>query len=200
MRTPNCKCIICGKDLYRRPYELAKTRYMACYMHRADAQRLYAPTEAQLMGLRLGRSTKGNNHLTGLPKSEESKRKCSASHKQYWHEHPDELQARGMKTRGEKHYRWNGGCTKLNISIRLMSENRKWMDSVKARDKVCTKCGGNENLESHHIKPLSAIIRALDIQNREEARVHKNVLWDLDNGITLCQKCHYREHGRTYED
>jgi len=167
--------------------------------HRAEAQRQSGITDKQRAGLAFGR-VKGTNHLDGLPKSEESKRKRSRSIAQWCKEHPAEVVARGAKTRGPKHYLWKGGVSRLNTSIRRMTENRKWMDAVKERDGVCMRCGAAEGLESHHIEPLSEIVERLGITSRKAARENAAELWSLENGITLCQRCHYKEHGRTYED
>ena len=38
MRTPNTECVVCGKALYRRPFELARIRYAACLPHREQAK------------------------------------------------------------------------------------------------------------------------------------------------------------------
>ena len=199
MRTPNCKCVICGKPLYRRPSELAKVRWVACLEHRDEAKRLFGVTEAQKNALNLGRE-KGTNHLNGIPKSEESNKKRSISIKQKLEQFPEIAIERGKKIRGENHYRWNGGSSRLNVSIRRMNENRKWMDAIKARDKACVRCGSTENLESHHIVPLAELIEKFGIKNREDAR-NCDALWGLTNGITLCRKCHYKERGRAgYED
>jgi hypothetical protein len=198
MRTPNCQCLICKKPLYRRPLELKKVRYVACIEHRAEAQKISGITEKQLAGLSLGRE-KGTNHLIGIHKSEESKRKRSASISKWCAEHPDEVAARGKQNQGESHYRWNGGSSRLNTSIRTMTENRKWMGAVKERDGECKICNTTENLESHHIISLAILIEAHGIKNRDDARKCKE-LWDLNNGPTLCQEHHYKLHGRNYED
>jgi hypothetical protein len=50
-----------------------------------------------------------------------------------------------------------------------------WAKAVKARDKICQKCGSNKNkLEAHHIF----------------TRSFKSTCWDIDNGISLCTYCH----------
>jgi len=166
--------------------------------HRAEAQKVSGITEKQLAGLALGRE-KGTNHRAGYSHREESKRKASESHKRYWREHPDEALARGEKIRGEKHYRWNGGCSRLNAAIRRLTENRKWMSGVKARDGRCLECGSTDNLEAHHVVPLAKLVEQRGIKTREQAR-DCAALWDLENGRTLCVPCHYRLHGRTYAD
>ena len=198
MRTPNTTCVICSKPLYRRPFELKKTRHSACMRHRAEAQRREGLTRKQLHALSLGRE-KGTNHRTGYSHKEESKRKISFGCKLWWVTHPKELKARGIKIRGKKHYSWKGGSSKLNFSIRALTENRKWMDSVKARDRKCKTCGSRRDLESHHKIELAILIKRYRIKNREQARKCKK-LWNLRNGKTLCRKYHYKLHGRHYED
>ena len=199
MRTPNTECVLCAKPLYRRPFEMAKTRYAACMGCRSEAQKIVGVTDRQHAGLRLGRR-KGVNNLMGIPKSEASKRKRSEAMKRWAVENPDKVEARGAKTRGPLNYRWNGGSSKFNTSIRLMHENRKWMDAVKVRDGACVRCVSVEDLESHHKTELAVLIERLGIKSRDDVRAHADELWNLDNGETLCRRCHYNEHGRTYAD
>lgn len=195
MRTPNTSCVLCEKPLYRRPSDMAKTRYAACMACRGKAQSVAGLTIPQQVGLSWGRE-KGTNHRTGYKHRAVSKAKASLSHQRWCAENPDRVRARGEKTRGERHYRWKGGVTRLNISIRQMRENRKWMDAVKARDGCCGRCGSTEKLEVHHVKSLAALIEECGVRNRDDARKSAAILWDLANGETLCEPCHYREHGR----
>jgi 5-methylcytosine-specific restriction endonuclease McrA len=166
--------------------------------HRAEAQKLSGITEKQQAALALGRE-KGTNHRAGYKHKESSKRKTSMSHKIWCATHPDEVAARGEKTRGDKHYKWNGGSTRLNKSVRTMTEHRRWMDGVKERDKQCTICGSTNKLESHHIVELAVMIAENKIKNRDDAR-NCPALWDLNNGKTLCEDCHYKVHGRHHAD
>lgn len=152
-------------------------------------------TDAQRAGLALG-SVKGTNLRQGYRHSEESKAKTAAANRAFWAAHPELAVARGEKNRGEAHYLWNGGSSRLNTSIRQMSENRRWMDAVKERDGRCVRCGASDRLESHHRVPLAELIEVLNIKSRDDARRHADVLWDLANGETLCRPCHDAEHGR----
>lgn len=199
MRTPNTKCLLCGKLLYRRPYELAKFRYAACMKCRSDAQKVVGITEKQHAGLRLGRP-KGTNHRAGYHHRIESRQKASASHKLWCAVNADKVASRSAKIRGPLHFLWKGGITKLNKSIRQMTENRRWMDAVKERDGRCIRCGGTERLESHHLVELAALIDQLEIKTRDDARKHAAILFDVSNGVTLCEICHYSEHGRVHRE
>lgn len=197
MRTPNTKCILCEKPLYRRPSDAARSRFAACMNCRSEAQRIVGVTDAQQAGLRLGRP-KGTNHRAGYRHRDDSKRKIGETGKAFWAAHPDRAVARGESHRGENAYNWKGGVSRLNTSIRQMTENRRWMEAVRQRDGVCQGCGATEALESHHAPPLAELIERLGIRSREDARRHADVLWCLDGGTALCQPCHYTEHGRTF--
>jgi hypothetical protein len=194
-RTPNTECVICGRPLYRRPFELKKIRYAACQEHREIAKRRFGVTKAQEESLKLGRK-KGTNHLTGIPKSKESKRKRSETMKDWVRNNPDKVKARGVK--GEDHYNWKGGAPNLNQSIRRMTEYKKWADEVKTRDGECTRCSSVYNLDCHHIKPFAELVKELEIESREDALLHSEIIFDIDNGITLCKECHCMEHGLVY--
>lgn len=197
MRTPNCECVICGKQLYRRPSELKTVRHVACMEHRAEAQRRDGQTEAQQLALSLGRK-RGTNHLEGMPKSAESKRRRSEAMRKWAKENPAKLKARGSKIGGENHYKWNGGISSVNQAIRCMTEQRKWMSSVKERDGACVKCGSTIDIESHHIKPMAELMRELNIRCTSDALAHADKIWDIGNGMVLCRRCHCEEHGQKY--
>lgn len=177
---------------------MKRTRFAACMAHRAEAQKLYGQTEAQRTALDLGRE-KGTNHLEGNTHSVETKRKMSVARRRWCKDHSERVKAAGQKTRGPNHYNWKGGSTRLNTSIRRMTEHRAWMEGVRARDGKCVRCGSVENLESHHLVELAVLLVEHGVKNRNDAR-NTPELWDLDNGITLCQECHYREHGRTFDN
>lgn len=197
MRTPNCECVICEKPLYRRPDEIKKYNFVCCRECRSEAYRRF-PNNKSLNNLKLGRE-KGTNHLHGIPKSKSSNEKRSKTHKFFWENNPIKLKERGAKIKGENHYNWKGGKTNLNQSIRSLNEMRKWQNAVKKRDKKCVLCGSKKELEAHHIISVNNLIEKHMIQTREQA-VECNDFWKLDNGITLCRKCHYELEGRTYDN
>jgi hypothetical protein len=84
-----------------------------------------------------------------------------------------------------------------------------WRPAVFSRDSyACKRCGDDRggNLEAHHVRPLSVIVRAIldeggfDLGNAEgRARAVAHILTreeitSIDNGMTLCEACHKRQH------
>ena len=60
----------------------------------------------------------------------------------------------------------------------------KWAKTIKELDgNKCVFCGSTEKLEAHHIQQKAAA---------------PEMATDLENGITLCHKCHYTAHGANY--
>ena len=197
MRTSNCKCVICEKPLYRRPNEIKKYNFVCCHECRSEAYRRF-PNNNSLNNLELGRE-KGTNHLHGIPKSEKSKEKRSIAMKKLYKENPKLFKDRAKSYRGKNHYNWKGGKTNINQAIRSLHEMRKWQIAIKKRDKKCMFCGSKKDLEAHHINSVSDMIEKYNIKTRDDA-ISCNEFWKLDNGITLCRKCHYELEGRTYDN
>ena len=57
-----------------------------------------------------------------------------------------------------------------------------WGRAVKKRDNnKCIRCGSTSKLEAHHIK---------------HKKTNPELAFDVSNGITLCDQCHYKEHGK----
>jgi hypothetical protein len=64
-------------------------------------------------------------------------------------------------------------------NIRRTAEYRQWRQIVHNKYDDCNKCGATENLQAHHIVPVS--------EDEELAT-------DVDNGVLLCGECHSEEH------
>lgn len=197
MRTPNVECCICGKPMYRRPFEIKKCNFVCCQECRSEAYRRF-PNNNSLKNLELGRE-KGTNHLHGIPKSKSSNEKRSIAMKKLYKENPKLFKDRAKSYRGKNHYNWKGGKTNINQAIRSLHEMRKWQIAIKKRDKKCMFCGSKKDLEAHHINSVSDMIEKYNIKTRDDA-ISCNEFWELDNGITLCRKCHYELEGRTYDN
>jgi hypothetical protein len=59
---------------------------------------------------------------------------------------------------------------------RILPEYKEWRMQVFKRDNfTCQECGRKEDLQSHHIKQVS---------------LYPELMFDVDNGRTLCKECH----------
>jgi len=78
---------------------------------------------------------------------------------------------------------WQGGKTSENRLRRNSIEAINFRKSIMERDSyTCQHCGKRGGtLNAHHIIPLS---------------MDKSLISDITNGITLCEKCHRKEHQR----
>jgi hypothetical protein len=81
--------------------------------------------------------------------------------------------------------------TPLYIQIRNSVRAINWRKAIFERDKyICRVCGEHtRDLEAHHIVSFVGLFRRFKIKTLEEA-MNNEKLWGLDNGITLCKKCH----------
>ena len=95
---------------------------------------------------------------------------------------------------GENHYMWRGGISKLAERIRKCFKYRQWRSDVFTRDNyTCQDCGERGYIiHAHHIKSFSDILRDNKIKIMEQA-LNCEELWNINNGITLCKKCHHKQ-------
>jgi 5-methylcytosine-specific restriction endonuclease McrA len=92
----------------------------------------------------------------------------------------------------EKNPAWKGGITPLMKRIRHSFQYRQWRSDVFTRDNfTCQDCGRRGgDLEAHHfLKEFAKIIEECKITTFEQAMKCEE-LWNINNGITLCKKCH----------
>ncbi len=95
----------------------------------------------------------------------------------------------------DKAYNWQGGVNKLQNSIRKLTALKEWTQNIFERDLfTCQKClKGSNKLEAHHLIGVSQIIKMNKIKDINDA--NKCVmLFDLNNGVTMCKKCHREFH------
>lgn len=82
---------------------------------------------------------------------------------------------------GEDHPNWNPALTNEERVIkRNTPEDTRWRLSVYRRDRFrCQKCSSNKNLNAHHVL---------------NHKSYKELRYEVDNGITLCETCHIGFH------
>ena len=94
------------------------------------------------------------------------------------------------------HNFWKGGISRaykeLNHSLRNI-EWRNWREAVFERDNyICQECGARSKkgeivfLHPHHIFPVVDCVRENKL----------NLIYEVDNGKTLCIECHKIVHGK----
>lgn len=98
-------------------------------------------------------------------------------------------------------YNWKGGIAPVRKGIRSLKKYNDWRNSIFTRDQYtcqhCSQIGGD--LNAHHIISFSSIIRKNNIDSVTKA-LNCNLLWDIQNGITLCRKCHDQVHIKGEKD
>jgi hypothetical protein len=92
------------------------------------------------------------------------------------------LRERGAK--GINCHSYKDGLTAERRGIRFSFEYKRWRFDVFFRDKfICQHCGDNKggNLNAHHIKSFAE---------------YPELRFEINNGITLCEECHKKEHAK----
>lgn len=134
--------------------------------------------ETDVRVAKVSQSLKGNLNCLGHKQSEETRIKISEA-----------LKGKPRLSQcGENANNWKGGLTSLTRQIRTSLEYRLWRNSVFQRDNyACVFCGtrnGSGNgvyLHAHHIKPFA---------------IYPELRFAIDNGRTLCEKCHRVVHSK----
>ena len=81
----------------------------------------------------------------------------------------------------KKHFDKSGRKSKINQLARKNKNYQEWRKAVFKRDNyTCQKCGNNSGLHPHHIKSFANF---------------KDLRYEINNGITLCNICHGKIHG-----
>ncbi len=162
--------------------------------------------------LKLSELHKGNQYRSGCVNSEEHRKIISENNsgRDPWnkgltgvqespmkgkHHSPETIELIKQNTpvkEGEDHWNYQGGITPLYKQIRFCEEYDIWRTQVFERDLyICQDCQDMSKriLEAHHIKGFSNILKENNIISLEQAK-SCNELWNISNGITLCQDCH----------
>ncbi len=95
-------------------------------------------------------------------------------------------QCNGKYFSGPNSFLWRGGTSTEDELLRNSAKNINWRKSVFERDDyTCQFCGEYEvELHGHHLKPW--------VDHPEDRFI-------VENGITLCKKCHVKLHSHIWE-
>src|SRR3990167_877495 len=92
---------------------------------------------------------------------------------------------------GGRHWNWKGDISKIDKLCRQLPEYKKWRADIFQRDgwrcRTCADFG--IYVTAHHIKGFNKILQDNNIKSISEA-LKCSELWDINNGITLCENCH----------
>lgn len=110
--------------------------------------------------------------------------------------------ALSIRHMGKNNPSWRGGKSSIYLLIRATSKYSSWRQSVFIKDNfTCQKCktfGGK--LEAHHKKRFSELLKEIEknlpLFTLYEGSLIYAPLWDINNGITLCEKCHGEIHAK----
>jgi len=86
-----------------------------------------------------------------------------------------------MSLTGDSHPGWKGGASSPVQMLKGTVKYRNWREAVFARDDyTCKKCNARGGkLHPHHIMPKADYL---------------DLMFDIDNGVTLCASCHREYH------
>jgi hypothetical protein len=105
---------------------------------------------------------------------------------------------------GIKSFAWKGDrcISPFTLRIRNSDKYSAWKLKILERDNfTCQKCFKNRvKLHVHHKKGFSALVKEVKdifpLFNLYEGAMAYKPLWDTNNGITLCDSCHKKEHSK----
>jgi 5-methylcytosine-specific restriction endonuclease McrA len=135
--------------------------------------------------------------------SSATREKISKANKGRKHANPRSIEFRKHMSelnRGSNHPNWKGGIKPVAKMVRDSFKYRQWRSDVFTRDNFtcqeCFKRGGD--IEAHHNKPFSTIMIENNVMSIEDAD-NCEELWNINNGKTLCEKCHKKTKTYSYK-
>lgn len=189
MDIENMKCEICGKQLTK--IQISRKNKACCIQcrHLAHAQKMRGKMAGEkhpfwgkkrplITIQRMSTSNRGKHHS---PTTEFKKGQ-------------PKLQNGYRFPKGNLNPSWSGGnYGTLRHKLMSLFEYQEWRRQIFKRDDYsCQICGvrGIKTLRANHIKKYIDIIEINNIQSVEQALLCSE-LWNLINGITICQQCDY---------
>lgn len=167
------KCVICGKEFDVRKYRSQTAKYCS-YRCRGKGKTLYESGENSA-GWTGGQRTKVCQHCEKEFSQKDNESVTYFRERKFCSQNCSVI---GQKyRRGEDHPNYSPTARRKNRG----GPHKTWVNAVISRDgATCQHCGArNIELHAHHIKSY---------------RDHPELRFELNNGITLCYRCHYALH------
>lgn len=191
MRTPNTKCSICSKPLYRRPYEFKNWDEFCCRSCRSELYKNKPSIWNKNLNLGHGwnrgmRKKNGDDLSYGKPRSDETRNKISSALKRVLKKHGV---MKPCSICGDEFYVFPSG----NHGQRFCSNKCKHKASIKQDIRKCIGCGIMFSTNKKRVKTYCTKIcfykncKATDIENLiEEWLISKNI--EFEKQKPLCDK------------
>lgn len=186
------KCTNCGKDHFAVRYPLAKKGFAFCSKKCSQAYRT--------KGKRFNRKCEVcGKEFTAIKSLIENGggRYCGYECSRSTH---------AAKLTGKRRVSNEESKVGIKQSIRQLVQYKLWRQNIFIRDNfTCTKCGQKGGyLHAHHIKSFKSLMEEvkanLPLLEIVYAASVYTPMWDLNNGVTMCRKCHRAIHGLTKKE
>jgi len=193
------KCAICGKIFYKRAKYCSKKCSDKARDTKVNKICLICGKKFKVYKYKSKKSKFCSNECVGIYNKEIKKGKGNPN----FGKSPSLSTRLKMsdKHRGNKSYRWKGGKTKAYFLIRGSMSYLDWRQKCFIRDKfICQDCGDKTggNLNVHHIKSFKKLmkeaIKYMPLLQPYDAAMVYIPMWNPNNGITVCEKCHRKRH------
>lgn len=161
------QCTVCGKKFKTKP----------CYLKRGKNHGKFCSRECVAKG-------KNNPNWKG---GKQYKNICKGCGVEF-----DVLKChKGVRKYCSSECRKRSRITPFRTSVRNSAKYLQWRSDVFQRDNwTCQTCAKRGyKLQAHHIISFERIMRDNKIKDMEQA-MKCNILWDIENGVTLCEDCH----------
>lgn len=185
------KCAYCGETIYRWRKDIKRTKKSFCsHKCKANWQRGKIPYNKGFGGVLIECINCGKIIKVKPIRVKRGIRFCSNKCRYEY------MIGENSSVFGEKNPSWKGGITNRYLQIRKSFKYRQWRSDVFTRDNyICQACGEIKggSFNAHHIKSFLSIMRKYEITTFKEAMKCEE-LWNINNGITLCEDCHKETH------
>lgn len=111
------------------------------------------------------------------------------------------VQWKKQNSSGGDNPNWKGGITPVSHSVRTSDKYFEWRKKVFNRDgHSCVICGSDKSglIHAHHIKRFKNLvceaILEFPLLSKIDACLSYPPLWNIDNGVTVCESCHTKIH------